>query len=47
MEHKRWSEEMLDVCGLTEAQMAQIFESYQVVGTLKPGCAQQLGLAET
>lgn len=47
VEHKCWSKEMLEVCGLKESQMAQIFESYQVVGTLKPEMARQLGLPET
>ena len=47
VEHKCWSREMLDICGLKESQMAKIFESYEVVGTLKPDVAAQLGLSET
>ncbi len=47
VEHKCWSKEMLEVCGLKESQMAKIFESYEVVGTLKPEMAQALGLPET
>lgn len=47
VEHKCWSKEMLDICGLKESQMAQIFESYQAVGTLKPDMARALGLPET
>ncbi|MCD8086578.1 MAG: xylulokinase [Clostridiales bacterium] len=47
VEHKRWSREMLDICGVTESQMAQIFESYEPVGTLLPDMAQRLGLPET
>ena len=45
VEHKRWSQEMLDLCGLTQEQMPQLFESYEVVGTLKPDIAAQLGLS--
>ena len=45
VEHKRWSKEMLDLCGLTEDQMPKLFESYEAVGTLKPGVAAQLGLS--
>lgn len=45
--HKCWSREMLDICGVKESQMAKIFESYEVVGTLKPDMAQALGLPET
>ncbi len=44
--HKCWSQEMLDLCGISEAQMPQLFESYEKVGTLKPEIAQQLGLPE-
>ena len=47
VEHKCWSHEMLKICGLRESQMARIFESYEVVGTLKPDVAERLGLPET
>ena len=46
VEHKCWSKEMLDICGVTEVQMPKLFESYEAVGTLKPEIAQQLGLSE-
>ena len=45
VEHKRWSKEMLDLCGLTEDQMPKLFESYEAVGALKPDVAAQLGLS--
>ena len=32
---------------MTEAQLAKIYESYEVVGTLKPDVAAELGLPET
>lgn len=38
---------MLDLCGITEAQMPKLFESYEAVGTLRPDIAAQLGLPET
>ena len=44
--HKRWSKEMLDLCGVTEAQMPALFESYETVGTLRPEIAQLLGFPE-
>ena len=47
VEHKCWSHEMLDICGIREDQMARIFESYEVVSTLKPDMAQALGLPDT
>ncbi len=43
--HRRWSREMLGVCKLRPVQMPQLFESWQVVGTLTPEAARQLGLA--
>jgi xylulokinase len=46
VEHKRWSKEMLDLCGVTEAQMPTLFESWAAVGTLKPDTAKVLGLPE-
>ena len=44
VEHKCWSKEMLDLCGLTEGQMPRLCESYDVAGTLLPEVAKQLGL---
>ena len=36
VEHKCWSKEMLEICGITEAQMPKLFESYDCIGTVKP-----------
>ena len=44
--HKRWSKEMLDLCGITEAQMPALYESYETVGTLRPEIAQLLGFPQ-
>ena len=44
--HKRWSKEMLDLCGITEAQMPALYESYETVGTLKPEIAELLGFPQ-
>lgn len=46
VEHKSWSKEMLDICGITEAQMPKLLESYEKVGTLRPEIAKELGLPE-
>ena len=46
VEHRRWSREMLSVCGISEAQMPRLYESYEVVGTILPGIAAELGLRE-
>lgn len=47
VQHKCWSKEMLDICGVTEDQMPKIYESYQPVGTLLPSVAKELGLPES
>ena len=46
VEHKRWSKEMLEICGVCERQMPKLFESFEVVGTVLPGIAAALGLPE-
>ena len=35
---------MLEICSVSEDQMPKLFESYQVVGTLRPDVAETLGL---
>ena len=47
VEHKCWSKEMMDLCGITEEQLPTLYESYDVVGTLKEEVAKQLGLPTT
>ena len=44
--NRRWSQELLTYCGVTEAQMPKLFESYETVGTVEPEVAQALGLPE-
>lgn len=47
VEHKCWSEEMLEICGISKEQLAKIYESADVVGTLRPDVAKELGLPGT
>lgn len=47
VKHKRWSSEMLDICGVSEAQMPGLYESYEVVGTVLPEIAKVLGIPES
>lgn len=46
VEHKCWSEEMMDICGITKEQLPKLYESWEVVGTLMKDVAEQLGLSE-
>ncbi len=47
VKNKRWSREMLSICGIREDMMPKLCESYETVGTLKPEYAKLLGLPET
>ena len=44
VKNKIWSEEMLKICGISEAQMPRLFESFDCIGTLLPDVAETLGL---
>ncbi|MBE6608421.1 MAG: xylulokinase, partial [Ruminococcaceae bacterium] len=43
--NKCWSKEMLEICGVSEAQLPKLFESYEAVGKLLPEIAEMLGLS--
>ncbi len=45
VKNKCWSKEMMEICGITENQLANIYESYEVVGTLKSEIAEKIGLS--
>lgn len=47
VKNKKWSEEMLSICGISLDQMPKLYESYEVVGTLTKKAAEELGLQET
>lgn len=45
VKNRCWSKEMIEICGIKEEQLPKLYESYEVVGTLKPEIAQELGLS--
>ena len=45
VEHKCWSEQMLEICGITKEQLPKLYESWEVVGTLKKEISEELGLS--
>ncbi len=47
VKNRKWSREMCEICGITEAQLPKLFESYEKVGNLKPELAAKLGLNES
>lgn len=44
VKNRKWSEEMIELCGLRREQLADLYESYQPVGNLLPEVAESLGL---
>lgn len=46
VKNRCWSEEMLAICGITKEQLPKLYESYEVVGTLKPEIAEELGFGK-
>lgn len=46
VEHKCWSQEMMDICGIRREQLPQLYESWEPVGCLKREIAEELGLPE-
>lgn len=47
VEHKCWSKEMLEICGITNAQMPKLFESRDCIGIVDPEIAEKLGISGT
>ena len=47
VKNRCWSKEMIDICGITEDMLPTLYESYEVVGTLKPEVAKVLNLPES
>lgn len=45
VEHKVWSEKMLEICSITKEQLPELYESWEPVGCLKPEIAEELGLS--
>lgn len=43
---RKWSKEMMDICGLNDSQMPKLFESYETVGTVKKEVADELGIPQ-
>lgn len=46
VEHKCWSKEMIEICGIRKEQLPKLYESWEPVGCLKPEIAGELGLPE-
>ncbi len=45
VKNKCWSKEMIEICGISENMLPRLYESYEVVGALRPETASELGLS--
>ena len=46
VKNRCWSKEMCEICHVKEEQLAKCFESYEVVGTVLPKIAKELGIPQ-
>ena len=42
---KRWSGEMLEISGITEGQLPKLYESFEVIGKIKPDLSEKFGIS--
>ena len=47
VKNRRWSPEMLEICGVREEQLPALYESFAPVGELKADIAKEFGLSES
>ena len=47
VKNRCWSREMMEICGITEDQLAKVYESYEAVGNVLPEIAEELGIPKT
>lgn len=46
VEHRCWSKEMCEICGIGEQMLPKLYESYEAIGTIKPQIACELGISD-
>ena len=46
VKNKCWSDKMLEICSVTKEPMPSLYESSDVIGTVKPDIASELGIGE-
>lgn len=45
VKNRRWSDEMLEICGISEQMLPEVRESYEISGYVKPEIMESLGLS--
>ena len=46
VKNRKWSDEMIQICGIRKEMLPNLYESYEVVGLILPEIAEQLGLSK-
>ena len=46
VEHKCWSEKMMEICGIRKSQLPKLYESWEPTGAIKPEIAEELGIPQ-
>jgi xylulokinase len=46
VKNRKWSKEMLEICGIAEDKLPKLYESYEKIGTITSETAKLLGLNE-
>ena len=46
VKNKKWSDEMLEICGISIKQLPKLYESYESVGTLKKSYSEMFGFSD-
>jgi len=47
VKNRRYSEEMLSLCGIREGQMPRLYESYEAIGTVRASIAEHFGFSDS
>ena len=47
VKHKKWNDNMLQICSVERSMLPDLHESYEAVGTLLPSIADELGLPKS
>lgn len=45
VKNKNWSKELISICGISEKQLPKLYESYDVLGEIKPNISKELGIS--
>lgn len=46
VKNRRWSQEMIEICGIKESTLPKLYESFEVVGTVRKDVAEELGIPQ-